>query len=84
MRFFPAEAIPKEQIMSVNGAGDTFVGVLVAGLAKREGMEDLEALIELAQKGSRMTLRSHASVAEDLGALKPDLISHTHGTLLGR
>jgi pseudouridine-5'-phosphate glycosidase/pseudouridine kinase len=62
MRHFPAaEVLSSEQIVSVNGVGDTFLGVLVAGLAR--GL-DLDAkLLHVAQKGSVLTLGSVESVS---------------------
>ncbi|KAI0135453.1 Indigoidine synthase A like protein-domain-containing protein [Daldinia grandis] len=57
MRLFPAvEQV--EDIVSVNGVGDTFLGVLVAGLAQGGKVENL---INVAQKGATLTLRSHQS-----------------------
>jgi pseudouridylate synthase / pseudouridine kinase len=69
MRLFPATE-KVEDVISVNGVGDTFLGVLVAGLA-RGGK--VESLINVAQKGAVMTLRSHESVSPDLGRLKMEL-----------
>ncbi|TDZ17802.1 Pseudouridine-metabolizing bifunctional protein [Colletotrichum orbiculare MAFF 240422] len=67
MRLFPpAEKVPVEEIVSVNGVGDTFLGVLVAGLAKGGKVEHL---IDVAQKAAVLTLKSHESVSPDLGRL---------------
>ncbi|ROT36825.1 hypothetical protein SODALDRAFT_345501 [Sodiomyces alkalinus F11] len=64
MRMFPpVENV--EDIVSVNGVGDTFLGVLVAGLAKGGRVEKL---IDVAQKGAVLTLKSHESVSPDLGS----------------
>ncbi|KAI2629809.1 Indigoidine synthase A like protein-domain-containing protein [Hypoxylon sp. NC1633] len=66
MRLFPAvEQV--EDIVSVNGVGDTFLGVLIAGLAQGG---KVEKLIDVAQKGATLTLRSPQSVSEDLDMLK--------------
>ncbi|KAI1082791.1 Indigoidine synthase A like protein-domain-containing protein [Whalleya microplaca] len=70
MRLFPAvEEV--ENVVSVNGVGDTFLGVLVAGLARGGKIENL---INIAQKGAILTLRSSQSVSEDLGTLESELI----------
>lgn len=69
MRLFPA-AENVENIVSVNGAGDTFLGVLVAGLAQGG---NVERLIDVAQKGARMTLKSAESVSPDLARIENDL-----------
>lgn len=66
MRLFPAVEVV-EDVVSVNGVGDTFLGVLVAGLAK--GLKVDERLIETAQMGAVMTLRSKESVSPKLGLL---------------
>ena len=66
--FPPAELIPDHQIVSVNGAGDTFLGVVVAGLAK-EKQRDLTHLIAVAQKASVMTLKSRVSVSPQIASL---------------
>ncbi|PUU78910.1 Indigoidine synthase A like protein-domain-containing protein [Tuber borchii] len=65
VRHFPAEAISQEDIVSVNGAGDTFLGAVLAGLAKL-GMNEvhLGEVISRAQKAACLTLRSPESVSE--------------------
>lgn len=69
MRAFPAaEAV--HDAVSVNGVGDTFLGALVAGLAKGGRVE---RLVDVAQRAAVMTLRSRESVSADLGTLKGDL-----------
>ncbi|KAL2165128.1 hypothetical protein VTH06DRAFT_424 [Thermothelomyces fergusii] len=70
MRLFPA-AEPVSDPASVNGAGDTFAGVLVAGLAM--GGRLGEDLVGVAQRAAVMTLRSRESVAEGLARLSGDL-----------
>ncbi|KAH9215532.1 Indigoidine synthase A like protein-domain-containing protein [Leptodontidium sp. 2 PMI_412] len=70
MRLFPAiETV--EDVVSVNGVGDTFLGVLVAGLAKDIKLN--ETLVNIAQKGAVMTLRSKESVSPHLGELQAEL-----------
>ncbi|KAI1804071.1 Indigoidine synthase A like protein-domain-containing protein [Daldinia bambusicola] len=73
MRMFPA-AEQVDDIVSVNGVGDTFLGVLVAGLALGGKVENL---INVAQKGAILTLRSPQSVSENLGLF--DVVKHGKG-----
>ncbi|KAI1415958.1 Indigoidine synthase A like protein-domain-containing protein [Hypoxylon sp. FL1857] len=71
MRLFPiVEQV--DDIVSVNGVGDTFLGVLVAGLAQGGRVENL---VNIAQKGAVLTLRSSQSVSEELGMLRSELIA---------
>ncbi|KAI1385078.1 Indigoidine synthase A like protein-domain-containing protein [Hypoxylon trugodes] len=71
MRLFPpVERV--EDVISVNGVGDTFLGVLIAGLSQGGKVENL---INVAQKGAVLTLRSPQSVSEDLGTLRDGLIA---------
>jgi pseudouridine-5'-phosphate glycosidase/pseudouridine kinase len=70
MRLFPAVEVV-EDVVSVNGVGDTFLGVLVAGLAKGLALDG--RLIEIAQRGAVMTLRSKESVSPKLGLLQTKL-----------
>lgn len=73
MRLFkPTEQVPEENIVSVNGVGDTFLGVLIAGLAK-EMPKPIEFLLDIAQKGSVMTLKSKEAVSPELAILKSAL-----------
>ncbi|KAE8442822.1 hypothetical protein EG329_002794 [Mollisiaceae sp. DMI_Dod_QoI] len=72
MRLFPpAEVV--EDVVSVNGVGDTFLGVLVAGLA--QGCKLDEKLIHIAQRGAVMTLKSKESVSPELDTLSQELIA---------
>jgi len=67
MRLFPpAEVV--EDAVSVNGVGDTFLGVLIAGLAR--GLKLDKDLIHLAQTGAILTLRSYKSVSPKLRSLQ--------------
>lgn len=67
--FPPAELVPAKEVESVNGVGDTFLGVLVAGLAKKKP-KVLDDLVMIAQKGSCMTLRSKESVSPEISSLQ--------------
>ena len=64
----PVASVPPEEIVSVNGVGDTFLGVLVAGLAKTN--QSIEELIHVAQLGAIRTLKSKESVSEEIRTLE--------------
>ena len=69
MRLFTAvERV--ENVVSVNGIGDTFMGVLVAGLAMGG---KVDGLIDVAQRAAVLTLRSKESVSEEVRGLRGDL-----------
>lgn len=77
MRLFPAaEEVPEREVVSVNGVGDTFLGVLIAGLA-RGGRVD--RLVDVAQRGAVMTLKSREAVSPDLGSLEGQLREAVEG-----
>ncbi|KAL8771886.1 MAG: hypothetical protein Q9209_002824 [Squamulea sp. 1 TL-2023] len=70
MRLFPpAETIPATDIVSVNGVGDTFLGIIIAGLAK-DNPKTLVDLIPIAQLGSVMTLKSKEAVSPEIRNLR--------------
>lgn len=69
MRLFPA-AEDVVDVVSVNGAGDTFLGVMVAGLAQGGSVE---SLVDVAQRGARMSLRSAEAVSPELSRIERDL-----------
>ncbi|KAM5355821.1 hypothetical protein ACJ41O_002467 [Fusarium nematophilum] len=66
MRLFSA-AEKVKNIVSVNGVGDTFFGVLISGLAQGGKVENL---IDVAQAGSVLTLKSREAVSPDLHRLE--------------
>ena len=73
MRLFPSiQNVPKGEIVSVNGVGDTFLGVIIAGLA-RKSTRQLAELIDVAQQASILTLKSSEAVSPGIEALKTDL-----------
>ena len=73
MRLFsPLEIIPADEIVSVNGVGDTFLGIMLAGLIK-ERPKDIADLVNVAQRGSIMTLRSTKSINPDISRLASEL-----------
>ncbi|KAK4982313.1 hypothetical protein LTR66_009339, partial [Elasticomyces elasticus] len=74
MRLFPAvETVRDEDVVSVSGCGDTFLGTLVAGLAsgKRVGEETrVESLVDVAQRAAVMTLKCKEAVHPDIARLR--------------
>jgi pseudouridine-5'-phosphate glycosidase/pseudouridine kinase len=70
MRIFPPETVLANQdVVSVNGAGDTLLGVVVAGLAIKSEIsraKRLEDIIPVAQEASLRTLQSPESVSVDI------------------
>ena len=59
------ENLSQEDIVSVNGAGDTFLGTIVAGLAKTNPRM-IDDLVMTAQKAAVTTLKSKESVSPDI------------------
>lgn len=69
MRLFPpAERV--ENVVSVNGVGDTFLGVMVSGLAQGGSVE---TLVDIAQRGAVYSLKCQDSVSPDVSKLEGDL-----------
>ena len=66
--FPPVEKVSQDQVVSVNGVGDTFLGIIVAGLAK-EDPKTIGELIDIAQRGAVMTLKSRESVSPEIATL---------------
>ena len=70
MRLFPrVERVPDGAIVSVNGVGDTLLGILIAGLAK-EKPKEIADLVDIAQTGSVMTLKSMEAVSPQISTLR--------------
>ena len=73
MRLFPpVEIVSSDKIISVNGVGDTFLGVLIAGLTKANP-RNIEDLVDIAQRGSVMTLKSKEAVSPQISTLRGSL-----------
>ena len=73
MRLLPAaEKVQPEEIVSVNGVGDTFLGAIVAGLVHNPG-SNIEHLVLPAQQAAVMTLRSKESVSPLLTSMKMNI-----------
>lgn len=72
MRLFPAaEAVPADHVVSVNGVGDTFLGVLVAAMA-RSPKRPVSHVINIAQRAALLTLKSAESVSPKVRGLLDD------------
>ena len=70
MRLFPpVETVTSDKVISVNGVGDTFLGVLMAGLTRKEPKGIVE-LVDVAQRGSVMTLKSKEAVSPEVSTLR--------------
>lgn len=70
--FHPDTVLADQDVISVNGAGDTLLGVVVAGLAIQSPTtqpKHLEDIIPVAQKASLRTLQSPDSVSIDIKGL---------------
>lgn len=67
MRLFPPPTfVPQHEIVSVNGVGDTMLGVMMAALVAEEKaghQPRLDKIIPMAQKASILTLKSKDSVS---------------------
>ena len=67
MRWFPTTAMPDDEIISVNGVGDTFLGALISAMIESD--ERVEKVVEYAQRAAAMTLKSPEAVHPDLHVL---------------
>ena len=73
MRLFPpVKKGLEEDIVSVNGVGDTFLGALIAGLT-RSPANRVEDLIDIAQEASVLTLKSKEAVSPEISSLRAAL-----------
>ena len=70
VRLYPTEVLDKEEVVSVNGCGDTFVGALAVGLAKGRRVQEC---IGVAQRAAGLTLRSKESVSPELRRLADEV-----------
>ena len=68
VRHYPtAGKVPQQDIVSVNGVGDTFLGVLIAASIKHK--KDISEVIDIAQRASILTLQNSASVSPEVRGL---------------
>ncbi|KAF8475852.1 Indigoidine synthase A like protein-domain-containing protein [Kalaharituber pfeilii] len=68
IRHFPALKVPEEEIISVNGVGDTFLGVVLARMVEVGVLG--EKTMELAQRGAVVSLRSREAVGVGVARLR--------------
>ena len=72
VRLFPVEKVlPPEEVVSVNGIGDTFCGALAVGLAHGKKVQHV---VGFAQQAASLSLKSRESVSPQLASLR-DLAS---------
>ncbi|KAJ4332560.1 hypothetical protein N0V95_009636 [Ascochyta clinopodiicola] len=71
VRLFPVEKVlAPEEVVSVNGIGDTFCGALAVGLAGGKKVQDVVAF---AQRAASLSLRSRESVSAELRGLRGEV-----------
>lgn len=71
VRLFPTEKVLNvEEVVSVNGIGDTFVGALAAGLVKGKRPQDVVAF---AQRAAALSLTSRESVSPELRGMRGEI-----------
>ncbi|KAF9696536.1 hypothetical protein EKO04_005233 [Ascochyta lentis] len=71
VRLFPVEKVlPPEEVVSVNGIGDTFCGALAVGLAGGKKVQDV---VSFAQRAAGLSLRSRESVSVELRGLRGEV-----------
>jgi pseudouridine-5'-phosphate glycosidase/pseudouridine kinase len=68
--FTPEQVLGPEEVVSVNGAGDTFVGALAVGLARGE---KVQGVVGFAMKCAGETLRSGESVSRSLAGMRAEV-----------
>ncbi|KAH7081848.1 Indigoidine synthase A like protein-domain-containing protein [Paraphoma chrysanthemicola] len=70
VRLFPPERVlSPEEVVSVNGIGDTFCGALAVGLASQRRVQDV---VNFAQQAAGLSLKSRESVSPELKDLKSE------------
>lgn len=70
LRLFPSvEHVRKESVCSVNGAGDTFLGALIAAAVRRPD-KNIEDLVDFAQSCAVMSMRSEEAVSPEIKSLR--------------
>lgn len=78
MRLFPsAEVVEQKEIVSVNGVGDTMLGVIMAGMtaaAKVGQAVRLEEILPVAQRGAVLTLKNREAVSPLIRGIKGLLV----------
>jgi pseudouridylate synthase / pseudouridine kinase len=70
MRLFPpAELVKQEDVVSVNGVGDTLLGVLVAALSVKGAETRVEDVLVVAQEAAVRSLKSDRAVSDGVRAI---------------
>ncbi|TFY67141.1 hypothetical protein EVJ58_g1812 [Rhodofomes roseus] len=73
MKHYPALIVPSEKIINVTGAGDSFVGTMLATLVHKPSVfhhpDSLDELVAQAQKAAVLTLQSQHAVSHLLSKL---------------
>ena len=68
VRLFPPERVlAPEEVVSVNGIGDTFCGAVAVGIARGKRVQDV---VGFAQRAAGLSLRSKESVSAELRGLR--------------
>jgi pseudouridine-5'-phosphate glycosidase/pseudouridine kinase len=71
VRLFPPERIlAPEEVVSVNGIGDTFCGALAVGLVNGSKVQNV---IDFAQRAASLSLRSRESVSPELKGMRSEV-----------
>ncbi|UPX09847.1 uncharacterized protein EKO05_0000528 [Ascochyta rabiei] len=71
VRLFPVDKVlSPDEVVSVNGIGDTFCGALAVGLA---GGKKVQEVVAFAQRAASLSLRSRESVSVELRGLKAEV-----------
>jgi pseudouridine-5'-phosphate glycosidase/pseudouridine kinase len=71
VRLFPVEKVlGPEEVVSVNGIGDTFCGALATGMARGKRVQDV---VGFAQRAAGKSLRSRESVSGELVGLRGEV-----------
>lgn len=68
----PSRGVPQSEIVSVNGIGDTMLGVMVAGLVQGH---NLEQIVPIAQDAAVLTLQSAQAVSPEVRSIQARLTS---------
>ncbi|KIX06008.1 uncharacterized protein Z518_03982 [Rhinocladiella mackenziei CBS 650.93] len=66
----PSCEVSQEEIVSVNGIGDTMLGVIVAGLVKGRALEEV---VPIAQDAAILTLKSAEAVSPEVRSIQARL-----------
>jgi pseudouridine-5'-phosphate glycosidase/pseudouridine kinase len=68
--FPPARVLAPEEVVSVNGIGDTFCGALAVGLVRKARVQNV---VDFAQKAAGLSLKSRESVSVELRGLRGEV-----------